>query len=354
MTQSVPLNWNLDRIDQYNLPLDGNFSYAYTGKGVEAYILDSGVRETHTDFGGRVRCGWSAVSNHSRLTPQCWDNEGHGTHIAGTVGGATYGVAKNVSLIAVRMSDEFDNVTLSYILQSFCYVWYQKLMRPKQPMVINISWYGPASSAMDAAVRKLGMWNVITVTCAGNEPDVSAWDFSPARSRWAITVGGTDSDDVYDNYTSWGTCVDVLAPSINILSAAKRNDTHSRIMTGTSMSAALVSGGKYIRICRLYLPQSSKVLNISVAQELFLKLVLLLDFCFGSDFSQNSHWMDCISHVNLSIAVVAIYLEKFPYATFRQVKSYLMATAIPGIITDIPFDKPVGNRLVSATSLIVP
>ena len=225
--------WGLDRIDQRNLPLSTTYSYDSDGTGVRSYILDTGIRAGHTGFGGRVSSGYTAISD-GRGTDDC---NGHGTHVAGTVGSGTWGVAKNTALVAVRVLDCSGNGTTSGVIAGIDWVTANHV----KPAVANMSLGGGASSALDAAVANAVAAGVTFVVAAGNN-NRNACNYSPARAPSAITVGATTSSDARASYSNFGSCLDIFAPGSGITSAWHTSNTATSTISGTSMASPHVAG----------------------------------------------------------------------------------------------------------------
>ncbi len=233
-TQTNPPSWGLDRVDQHSLPLDNSYSYNQTGAGVDAYMIDTGIRFTHTDFGGR------AVKGVDEITPggTADDGNGHGTHTAGTTGGTSYGMAKGVRLIAVRVLDNSGSGSYSQVIAGVDWVTADHTTRPA---VANMSLGGPISTALDAAVRNSIADGVTYCVSAGNS-SVDASTQSPADVAEAITVGATDISDGFASFSNFGSIVDIQAPGVNITSAWNTSNTATNTISGTSMSAPHVAG----------------------------------------------------------------------------------------------------------------
>lgn len=226
--------WGLDRIDQGSLPLNSSYSYGTTGTGVTAYVVDTGILATHADFGGRVRTGFDSIGD-GRNSSDC---NGHGTHVAGTIGGSTYGVAKSVNLVAVRVLDCTGSGSLSGVVAGIDWVLEDHV---SGPAVLNLSLGGGASSSLDAAVDRAITDNISVVVAAGNS-NVDACTVSPARASNAITVGATTSTDARASYSNFGACLDLFAPGSSILSTYHTSNTATSTLSGTSMASPHVAG----------------------------------------------------------------------------------------------------------------
>jgi subtilisin family serine protease len=232
VTQSNP-PWGLDRIDERDLPLSATYTYATTGAGVNAYIIDTGIRRTHTQFGGRAFAGFDAIRD-GRNTTDC---NGHGTHVAGTVGGSTYGVAKAVRLFAVRVLGCSGSGSTSGVIAGVDWVTANHV----KPAVANMSLGGGASTALDTAVRNSIAAGATYAVAAGNS-NSNASGFSPARVGEAITVGSSTRTDARSSFSNFGSVVDVFAPGSSIQSAWHTSDTATATLSGTSMASPHAAG----------------------------------------------------------------------------------------------------------------
>ncbi|MDR6795089.1 S8 family peptidase [Acinetobacter calcoaceticus] len=231
-TQSNP-DWGLDRIDQKALPLNSAYSYLQMGSGTTAYIVDTGILSSHQQFSGRVLSGYTAISDGNGTT----DCNGHGTHVAGTVGGSTYGVAKNVNLVPIRILGCDGSGASSNVIAGLDWI----LKNGKKPAVVNMSLGGDASTSLDSAVENLFNNGYVMVVAAGNS-NTDACSASPARVSKALTVAATDSTDTRASYSNYGSCVDIFAPGSQINSSWIGTNTATKVLNGTSMATPHVAG----------------------------------------------------------------------------------------------------------------
>ncbi|MFD9909401.1 S8 family peptidase [Streptomyces sp. NPDC059063] len=240
--QPNPPSWGLDRIDQKRLPLNRSYSYPEpAGAGVTVYVIDTGVRTTHRDFGGRASSGFDFVDND----PIADDGNGHGTHVAGTIAGARYGVAKKANVVAVRVLNNQGSGTLSGVIAGIDFV----TRNARKPAVANMSLGGGANAQLDQAVRNSIASGVTYSVAAGNE-NKPASGTSPARVAEALTVAASNRGDARAPFSNYGLSVDLFAPGVDIVSAGIANDNASRTLSGTSMAAPHVAGA-----AALYLDQ---------------------------------------------------------------------------------------------------
>jgi len=266
--------WGLDRTDQRNLPLSGTYSSGnYNGAGVDVHVLDTGVLASHSDFGGRVGAGYDAVRDGNPTTSDC---QGHGTHVSGTIGGATYGLAKGTNIYASRVLGCDGSGSTTGIINAIKYVANLPAGRRR---VINMSLGGGSSTLLDQAVADATSKGVVVVVAAGNE-NQDACNVSPARAPSAITVVASDRSDVRASFSNYGTCTDIIAPGVNIVSASNLGGTQTKTMSGTSMASPHVAG------------------------------------------------------------VAALVLQAFPNYTPQQVRDYLVNTGTPNKITSLPTGTP--------------
>jgi subtilisin family serine protease len=239
-TTEANATWGIDRIDQRARPLSGTYTYLSTGAGVTAYIIDTGIRFDHSEFGGRATTGFDAVTSGGNAA----DCNGHGTHVSGTVGGATYGVAKGVSLVAVRVLGCSGSGSTSGVIAGIDWVTSDHIAG--HPAVANMSLGGSASTALDNAVRNSIADGVSYAIAAGNGNQggiaQDACKYSPARVAEAMTIGATDSNDRKASWSNYGNCVDWFAPGVSITSAWYTSTTATNTISGTSMATPHTTG----------------------------------------------------------------------------------------------------------------
>ncbi|ADI14395.1 S8 family peptidase [Truepera radiovictrix] len=246
--------WGLDRIDQRTLPLDGRYTYNTTAPDVTVYVIDTGIRADHQEFGGRVVGGVTAISD-GRGSSDC---NGHGTHVAGTVGGSTYGVAKGVRLFAVRVLDCAGSGANSGVIAGVDWVTYNH----RKPAVANMSLGGAASRALDDAVSASIRAGVTYVVAAGNE-NRNACNTSPARVSAALTVGASTRSDSRASFSNFGSCVNLFAPGQDITAAWHTGTGALNTISGTSMASPHVAGA-----AALYLQNNRSASPSTVADQL--------------------------------------------------------------------------------------
>ena len=259
VTTQSPATWGIDRVDQQALPLSGTYSYTNTGAGVTAYIIDTGIRFSHSEFGGRASGGYDAVTSGGTAE----DCNGHGTHVAGTVGGSTYGIAKGVTLVAVRVLSCSGSGSVSGVIAGID--WVTGNHASGAPAVANMSLGGSASTSLDNAVRNSIADGVSYAIAAGNGNIVGiaqdACKYSPARVGEAMTIGATDKTDKKASWSNFGNCVDFFAPGVGITSSWYSSNTATNTISGTSMATPHVAG-----VAALYL-QSNPSASPSVVRD---------------------------------------------------------------------------------------
>jgi subtilisin family serine protease len=240
-SQSNP-PYGLDRTDQRNLPLNSTYTYGATGAGTTAYVIDTGIRISHSQFGGRASFGYDFVDGDADAS----DCNGHGTHVAGTIGGSTYGIAKASSLVAVRVLDCAGEGAGADIIAGIDWVTGQHSAGENDVANMSLGTILGTSSTIDAAVRNSILDGTTYAIAAGNGNALGmaddACNTSPSRVAEAITVSATDSSDRKASFANYGTCVDIFAPGVNVLSSWYTNDTATNTISGTSMAAPHVAG----------------------------------------------------------------------------------------------------------------
>lgn len=233
-TLYYPYNWGLDRIDQRNLPLDNAYTYTDSAPNVNVYVLDTGIRRTHTDFGGRALFGFDAVTAGGTAN----DCHGHGTFVAAIVGGTEYGVAKRARLYAVRAADCTGFVATNNAISAVNWV----TNNHRKPAVANISWYFQGVvPEVDQAIYASIQAGVTYVVLAGND-GVDACNVTPAHTLGTITVGATDRNDARPSWSNFGACLNLFAPGVDLESAWNTDDYAYKVDSGTSFAAPHVAG----------------------------------------------------------------------------------------------------------------
>ncbi|MFI0964852.1 S8 family peptidase [Streptomyces sp. NPDC021080] len=229
-----PPPWGLDRIDQRGRPLDGRYTApASAGAGVTVYVIDTGIRITHRDFGGRASYGWDFVDNDRTAE----DGNGHGTHVAGTIAGTAYGVAKKARVVAVRVLDDRGAGSTAQVIAGIDWV----TRHARKPAVANLSLGGYANDRLDAAVRN-SIASGVTYTVAAGNSGLPASLYSPARVAQALTVGATDRSDARAGFSDTGPALDLFAPGVDITSTSYTGDTARATCSGTSMASPHAAG----------------------------------------------------------------------------------------------------------------
>ncbi|MBC2903325.1 S8 family peptidase [Streptomyces cupreus] len=233
-TTQTSAPWGLDRIDQTSLPLSGTYTYPDSaGSGVTVYVIDTGVRITHTQISGRASYGYDAVDGDTTAS----DGNGHGTHVATTIAGSTYGVAKKANIVAVRVLNNSGSGTTAGVIAGIDWV----TANHSGPSVANMSLGGGASTSLDTAVANSIASGVTYAVAAGNS-SANASSYSPARVASAITVGATTSTDAKAGYSNYGSVLDIFAPGSSITAGWYTSDTATNTISGTSMATPHVAG----------------------------------------------------------------------------------------------------------------
>ncbi|KAG0033624.1 hypothetical protein BGZ81_007882 [Podila clonocystis] len=255
-SQTSPPSWGLTRVSQVNRDLTKPYLYNdAAGQGITAYVVDTGVYTAHSDFGGRATWGANFITGSPNT-----DQNGHGTHVAGTIGGTKYGVAKKVSIVGVKVLDAQGSGTLSGVIAGMD--WVAGRAVPGKS-VVNMSLGGGKSQAIDDAAGRLFAKNIPLIVAAGNSASTSACDQSPAGAANTYTVAASDSSDRVASFSSYGSCVEIFGPGVGITSAWIGSTTATKSISGTSMASPHVAG-----VAALYLSFNS----IPTAQGLFNKL----------------------------------------------------------------------------------
>lgn len=259
-TQKNPPSWGLDRIDQRNLPLNKSYTWPESaGAGVTVYVIDTGIRISHKDFGGRASYGWDFVGNDRTAS----DGNGHGTHVAGTIAGRQYGVAKKAKVVAVRVLDSAGGGTTAQVIAGIDWV----TRHAKKPAVANVSLGGYRNAQLDAAVRN-SIASGVTYTVAAGNDGLPAGLYSPAAVKEAITVGATDKKDARADFSNFGSALDLFAPGVSITSASYASDTGRATFSGTSMASPHAAG-----VAALYLADRPKAGPAQVSKALVAQAV---------------------------------------------------------------------------------
>ncbi|MCI3933174.1 S8 family peptidase [Streptomyces sp. AN091965] len=254
--QVNPPSWGEDRIDQAKLPLDRTFRYPNSaGAGVTVYVIDTGVRTTHSEFGGRARSGFDFVDND----PIAEDGNGHGTHVAGTIAGTKYGVAKKAKVVGVRVLNNQGSGTLSGVIAGIDFV----TRNARKPAVANMSLGGSTNAQLDQAVRNSIRSGVTYSVAAGNSGQPASGT-SPARVAEALTIGATDRGDTRPAFSNYGLSVDMFAPGVAIKSAGIANDNATATLSGTSMAAPHVAGAAALYLADRRSAPPSEVMRMLV------------------------------------------------------------------------------------------
>ena len=281
-------SWGIDRINQRSLPLDKMYSYQYDGQGVTAYVIDTGINAAHSEFTGKLLPGNDQIAD-GQGTNDC---NGHGTHVAGTIGGTRYGVARAVKLVPVRVLNCAGSGTLTGVIAGID--WVIEKHGPNIPAVANLSLGSSLSASVNTAVSNLVADGVVVAVAAGNS-NANACNYSPASTPTAITVGATDSSDIRAYYSNFGTCLDIFAPGSAIASSWIGSDIATNSISGTSMASPHVAGAaallleqyplysaQQIRDLMLSMSSAGKVLSPGTGSSNALLTTLTADYVSGT------------------------------------------------------------------------
>ncbi|MEU9919148.1 S8 family peptidase [Streptomyces sp. NPDC051001] len=259
-SQQNPPSWGLDRVDQKSPPLDRSYTWPESaGAGATVYVIDTGIRISHKDFAGRARYGWDFVGGDRTAS----DGNGHGTHVAGTIAGTRYGVAKRAEVVAVRVLDNAGSGTTAQVIAGIDWV----TKHARKPAVANVSLGGYRNAQLDAAVRNSIKSGVTYTVAAGNDA-LPASLYSPANVRQAITVGASDKKDARADFSNFGAALDLFAPGVAITSASHKADTAKATFSGTSMASPHAAG-----TAALYLADHPKATPAQVSKALVAQAV---------------------------------------------------------------------------------
>ena len=317
--------WGLDRIDQRFNPRDGKYTYTNTGEAVTAYIIDTGILSTHTEFAGRVRSGFTSISDGAGSN----DCHGHGTHVAGTVAGTTYGVAKSAQLVPIRVLSCTGWGSTSGVIAGI--EWAITNHIAGTPAVANMSLGGGLSRALNAAVARAVADGITMVVAAGNS-NANACGASPASEPLAITVGATGSTDVRASFSNFGSCVDVFAPGVSVTSSYIRSTTDITSMSGTSMAAPHVAG-----VAALYLQTNPSATPATVASTLLA-----------------ASTPNVVVDAGVASPNRLVYSSSFAPAPATTASAPTISSAIPGFSSvALTWKAPVSNGGAAITSYLV-
>ncbi|MEV7889627.1 S8 family peptidase [Streptomyces sp. NPDC002817] len=263
-SQRNPPSWGLDRVDQKNLPLDKSYTWPESaGAGATVYVIDTGIRISHKDFGKRASHGWDFVGNDRTAS----DGNGHGTHVAATVAGTKYGVAKQAEVVAVRVLDNAGSGTTAQVIAGIDWV----TKHARKPAVANVSLGGYRNAQLDAAVRNSIRSGVTYTVAAGNDA-LPASLYSPANVTQAITVGASDKKDARADFSNFGAALDLFAPGVAITSASNKSDTAKATYSGTSMASPHAAGTAALYLADHPKATPAQVSKALVAQAVFGKI----------------------------------------------------------------------------------